>query len=505
MSLSINNNITSLNAWRNLKTSDMRISQSMEKLSSGLRINRGADDPAGLVISEKMRAQLEGINAAVKNSEKAINMIQTTEAALDNVGKLLVKIRQLAVDTANSGINDASMLAANQSELDEAVASITRIANYTQFGTKKLLDGSLGGSVTKSINTLANESTFDLVASTTAGNDGENVHVVVTQEATRGVTNVNMQTWSAGAGGAITVAASITVDGISITLTAGDTAASIATKISGNATLGSRYAVADYSAAGGITLTNTRWGAVQGTANVTGSAITDATAVSATSALDIQGRLYVGDANSASASTLDKGSGLTLADAAGNTIDVTSTGNNNVTALGDVTVGVIDDTSAVFQIGANETQTVSVSIQSTKAISLGKIATYGDNEAAVTTFMNLNDLSTSAAKVAAGGGVLQYGTADEIAQAIGVIDTAIDDIASLRGDLGAIQSDNLQVQLDSLRVAYENLQASESTIRDADMTREMAEFTKNQIMLQAGTAMLAQANQIPQTLLQLLQ
>jgi flagellin len=145
-----------------------------------------------------------------------------------------------------------------------------------------------------------------------------------------------------------------------------------------------------------------------------------------------------------------------------------------------------------------------VNIQSTRAISLGKVATYGDNDAAVTTFMSLNDLTTTSAKVAAGGGVLEYGTADEIAQAIGVIDEAIEDIASLRGDLGAIQSDNLQVQLDSLRVAYENLQSSESTIRDTDMTREMAEFTKNQIMLQAGTAMLAQANQIPNNILQLL-
>jgi flagellin len=116
--------------------------------------------------------------------------------------------------------------------------------------------------------------------------------------------------------------------------------------------------------------------------------------------------------------------------------------------------------------------------------------------------LSLDALTSSSGTIT--GGVFKNGTADEIAQSVGVIDKAIDDIASLRGSLGAIQADNLQVQLDSLRVAYENLQASESTIRDADMTSEMANFTKFQIMMQAGTAMLAQANQMPNNILQLL-
>src|SRR5512138_1792746 len=120
----IKHNIPALNAYRMLPWNNSQVSKAMEKLSSGLRINRAADDPAGLVISEKMRAQLNGIEAAVKNSEKAVNMVQTAEAALDKVGKLLVKIRQLAIDSANSGVNDTSMKNANQAELDEAIASI---------------------------------------------------------------------------------------------------------------------------------------------------------------------------------------------------------------------------------------------------------------------------------------------------------------------------------------------------------------------------------------------
>ena len=167
MSLSINNNITALNAWRNLKNTDMKMSGSMEKLSSGLRINRAADDPAGLVISEKMRAQLSGLGAAAKNTEKAINMISTAEAALDKVNDLLLKMRALVVDTANLGVTDQQMAKANQQELDETIKSITRIGENTQFGTKKILDGTYSNGAA------------DLVFQIGA-NDGQRVSVNIT-------------------------------------------------------------------------------------------------------------------------------------------------------------------------------------------------------------------------------------------------------------------------------------------------------------------------------------
>ncbi|MDF1555892.1 MAG: hypothetical protein P1P84_22650, partial [Deferrisomatales bacterium] len=141
MSLMINQNITSLNAWRNLNKTDRMMSSTMEKLSSGLRINKAADDPSGLVISEQMRAQVVGLNAAIKNSEKGISMIQTAEGALDKVHGLLDKMRGLALDSANSATSDANMLAANQAELDNIIDTITRISDNTQYGTKKLLDG----------------------------------------------------------------------------------------------------------------------------------------------------------------------------------------------------------------------------------------------------------------------------------------------------------------------------------------------------------------------------
>ncbi|MCH7878149.1 MAG: hypothetical protein IH914_02405, partial [candidate division Zixibacteria bacterium] len=142
MSLRINHNITALNAHRNLVNSTMMLASSMEKLSSGFRINRAADNPAGLVISEQFRAQIAGLNQAIENSEGSINMIQTAEGALTEINNLLASMRQLAIHAANEGFNDANQLAADQAELENSIKTIDRIAANTEFGTKKLLDGS---------------------------------------------------------------------------------------------------------------------------------------------------------------------------------------------------------------------------------------------------------------------------------------------------------------------------------------------------------------------------
>lgn len=142
MSLRINNNIAAIDAHRNMVNTQMGLSQSMEKLSSGYRINRAADDPAGLVISEQFRAQIGGLNQAIENSEGSINMIQTAEGALTEINSLLVSMRQLAIHAANEGFNDTKQLEADQAEIDNAIKTIDRISANTQFGTKKLLDGS---------------------------------------------------------------------------------------------------------------------------------------------------------------------------------------------------------------------------------------------------------------------------------------------------------------------------------------------------------------------------
>jgi len=142
MSLRINNNIAAINAHRNLVNTTTNLTKSMEKLSSGYQINQAADDPAGLVISEQFRAQIAGLNRAISNSEGSINMIQTAEGALNELNNLLVSMRELAIHAANEGFNDTAQLEADQAEIDNAIQTIDRIAANTQFGTKKLIDGS---------------------------------------------------------------------------------------------------------------------------------------------------------------------------------------------------------------------------------------------------------------------------------------------------------------------------------------------------------------------------
>ncbi|AWM37365.1 B-type flagellin [Gemmata obscuriglobus] len=142
MALSVVNNGASLNAQANLSKTNSALSKSLERLSTGLKINRGADGPAGLVISEQQRAQIAGLQTAIANTNKAVSLVQTGEGALNEISSLLTKIRSLALDSANAGVNDATALAANQAEIANALGTITQIATTTQFGSKKLLDGS---------------------------------------------------------------------------------------------------------------------------------------------------------------------------------------------------------------------------------------------------------------------------------------------------------------------------------------------------------------------------
>src|ERR1051326_4252297 len=144
MGLQINTNISALNSLRNLGNVSNAVSSSIQKLSSGLRINQAADDPAGLIISESLRAQIDGLNQAISNSQDATNVIKTAEGGLTEVNSLLRNIRQLAVHASNTGVNDQVAVQADQAQITSAIASIQRIAEQTSFGTKKLLDGTSG-------------------------------------------------------------------------------------------------------------------------------------------------------------------------------------------------------------------------------------------------------------------------------------------------------------------------------------------------------------------------
>lgn len=368
MGLRINQNIAAYNAHRNLTQTDNNLSKSLERLSSGLRINRAADDAAGLSISEKLRSQVRGLQQASRNAQDGISLIQTAEGALAETHSILQRMRELAVQAANGSLTDEDRDAV-QEEVSALITEVTRIAESTSYNNQTLLEGGLGSTIT-------------------------------------------------GTGGSLVAASGI---------------ASIE---SVGATPGSGYALSYASGTNTLSLTD-------------------------------------GTTNESVVITPPSGFNTAVVTFASLGIKVTVNGaidNQNIASgSGGFTVS---SGSMSLHIGANQNQTISVSIGNMTAEGL--------------------DIDT-----------LDVSTAAGAESAIATLDTAITTVSTQRSQLGAVQN-RLEHTIANLGVAQENLAASESRIRDVDMAAEMVSFTRNQIMIQAGTAMLAQANAVPQTVLQLL-
>ncbi len=260
MGLSIANNVTSLNAQHNLNRANMNVAKSVERLSSGLKINRGSDGPAALVISEKQRAQIAGLNQAIDNSEKASSVVQTAEGALNEINSLLVKVRTLAVDSANSGVNDDEALAANQAEIANVLDTIDRIATNTQFGSKKLLDGSAGGPTSG----VASDSDLSGIVATSATQGGDYAVNVTTAAEKAKVSSA-----STGISGAATLSAeeTLTVTGsigtASVTLAAGLTQSGVIDAINAKTDETGVVAAVDPSDAAKIRFTSSEYGSAE--------------------------------------------------------------------------------------------------------------------------------------------------------------------------------------------------------------------------------------------------
>ncbi|OGI09965.1 MAG: hypothetical protein A2Y40_02040 [Candidatus Margulisbacteria bacterium GWF2_35_9] len=199
MGMQINHNIAAMNAWRTLGVSNTGLSASLEKLSSGYRINRGSDDPSGLLISEKLRAQIGGLTQAISNASDAISMVQTAEGALTEMNNMLNSIRTLAVHAANAGANDSSSIAADQTAVDKALESMQRIATTTKYGGQNLLDGSAGTEV------VSNDSDITVTAIGTVNNSGNNDIAVTTAATAATATAATAITGSAGGAGSVTM------------------------------------------------------------------------------------------------------------------------------------------------------------------------------------------------------------------------------------------------------------------------------------------------------------
>jgi flagellin len=511
MSLRINHNIAAVNGHRNMQDADMRISRSLEKLSSGLRINRAADDAAGLIISEQMRAQITGLHQAIDNAETGIAMVQTAEGALDEVNSLLNKARELALHAANEGANSIDQLIADQSELDNIIDSINRIADNTQFGTKRLLDGSLSNATSNNSAVSSVRLGGDYTSQLNAQTAVKGFHTLeVTSQATQASNEVEMpgsaDIWS---GGTLTAATgtdqvrttfTMSVNGATITVTSGTTKNQFLQQLNalGNS-VGFTAATTGAGGLGDLVLTAQEFGRsfdfdVQFVSGATGASTLTS---NETAGIDAAATLFLYTGEHGVGGTATSGASETIAFTAdgsnqgGIGLRMTSSGGSTIVLSSAVSTGVIigaiDGTSAgaTFQIGANVNQTATVELGNTHATQLG-VGGSG-------IYTDLNQVK---------GNALIAGNANE---ALKVIDVAITDVTTIRGELGAFQANTLETTVSSLRVSLENLASAESTIRDVDFAAESAEFTRNNIMMQASTAMLSQANQLPQNVLQLLQ
>jgi flagellin len=492
MGLAINNNVASLTAQHNVFRTSSNLSKSLERLSSGLKINRGGDGPAALVISEQQRAQIAGLSAAIDNTSKAIAMVQTTEGALNEINSLLIKIRSLAIDSANTGVNDANTLAANQAEVTNALQTIDRIANTTKFGTKNVLNGQAG--ITGVISGANNGGLGALRAGTNIAGGAYTV-AITAATGTGGAVTGPAGAGSLAAAGSVVLSGGGLSSNVTVALAIGDNVASTATKL--QAALDN--AGAQGAGAGKFVVDVVGGTQVRIRSNILGSAAVTAASDSAATAAVIGFATGAGTTGTAGvgltvtvngqATTISTGSqGLnnqvTFAGTEGLSFAVNVT--NGAVAAGTSTVVSVTDNGLVFQIGANSNETVKVSVEKSSTDVLGT---------------GVSGLLTGVANLS----LINVTTFNGASDAIRVVDQSINEVSTLRGKLGAIQSNTLESKASNLRTTLENTVAAESVIRDTDFAQETANFTKYQVMMQVGTTVLSNANSTAQLVLGLLQ
>lgn len=512
----INSNISSMIAQFNLAKNNSNLDTRLQRLATGLRINRGADDPAGLIVSQRLRTELEGIKQGIKNSERASNVIATTEGGLTEVSDMLNSIKSLVVEAANSGAFSAEEVAANQLQIDSAIDSITRIANTASFGGLKLLNGSLAYDLS------GVDSTNIAKASVNGANFGGrtsidvDVEVVGSAQQASVFFNTNFAALSAGMTDGI-LPNEITVevagpDGVvELTLASGSTVANIVKAINDRSGVTGIQAepVSAADVSSGIRFFSTEYGTdsfasiktLSGRDDYTWATLTDnapgpidwagGSGTQWSTADRDAGKDVIALVNGAVAT----GKGLSL-DVRGPELDLSLllTDTFATTISGTPSTFDITGGGALFQLGpqVNSNQQVNIGIGSVAATRLG--GTYQLDEGGSFELQFLSSLKSGGSNSLRGN----------LQNASSVLDTAIDEVSTLRGRLGAFERNVLDTNIRSLQASVENITASESVIRDADFAVETSELTRAQVLSQAGTSVLALANQQAQNVLTLL-
>ena len=472
MAQTINTNLNSLTAQRNASKTQNDLSTAINRLSSGMRINSAKDDAAGLAISERFTSQIRGLNQAARNANDGISLAQTAEGALGSIGSNLQRIRELSVQSANA-TNSASDRAALQAEVSQLVAEVDRVGSQTEFNGLKLLDGTYtaqqfqvgaNANQTITISGIASARTAALGVSDTASKAGVAI-TAGTKLAAVGdlkLNGVDIQAATAGTANAIGQATS----------SAYSTAQAI------NASQSAVVATADAT----TTTTTVAVGAFNpGDLKINGI---DVGAVAAGGTVTAQGDNVAAAINAVSAA-----SGVTASNAAG-VLTLTAADGSNITTVANAAAQTgtgLAATNTVFG-------TVSLSSSSPAGITVaGNVANAGGFSAGL----------SASTKTGTAVSKIDISTVAGANTALASVDAALNSVNSSRASLGAIQN-RFSSTIENLQTTGENLSASRSRIQDADFAAETANLSRAQVLQQAGTAMIAQANQLPQQVLSLL-
>ena len=479
----INTNTASLNAQRNLSTSQSALSTSLQRLSSGLRINSAKDDAAGLAISERFTSQIRGLDQAKRNANDGVSLLQTAEGSLQSTGDILQRVRELAVQSSNA-TNSAGDRKAIQQEVGQLLSEADRISQTSEFNGLKLLDGSFG-TASFQVGANAGQTIQATTANFRTNNYGNN------EKTSAAPTTLTGSTGTAYAGGTFDIQGLQTA---TITAKTTDSAQSLAATINGSTdktgvTATARTEQSAAFVAGGV------YSLAIKSDNATASNVTFTVGTSLNASGLASAVSAFNDVSSTTGVTAKLNStndALVLTNAAGNDITLT----NNSTAAGSTVTsasidaaGTVGTTATVAASGGVSKTMGYIAMNSDKGFSLGNVTAGNGVTTGAATLNSVSSIDVSTVK----------GSND----ALKILDSALASVNSQRASFGALQS-RFETAVSNLESTSENLSASRSRIQDTDFASETAKLTRGQILQQAGTAMLAQANSLPNGVLSLL-
>lgn len=487
MSLTVNTNVASLNTQRNLSNSSSALSTSLQRLSTGSRINSAKDDAAGLQISNRLTSQVNGLGVAVRNANDGISLAQTAEGAMQQSTNILQRMRDLALQSANDS-NSATDRASLQKEVTELKNELTRIAETTSFGGRKLLDGSFGTAQFQ-VGANANETIGLSLSDARATNLGAN------RTLTAGL-SAGAATATATTATSLVAAQTLTITGGTGTdtaaVSAGDSSKAIVAAVNAKtANTGVSASAVTRAQVGGFTTGTSSF-------NLNGQAIS----VNVSNASDLSGLASKINefATTTGVTAVSNGSTLDLVAADGSNIRIEgyangTTGNQTITVQGRNT-----DNTANFGTSRTLTEagTNSTVVQGEITFNSSGSHTVGSTDATNSLLVAQTNSSTLASV-----STINVGTRAGASSAISIIDGALASIDDQRSSLGAVQN-RFDNTISNLQNISENVSAARGRIQDTNFAAETANLSKNQVLQQAGTAILAQANQLPQAVLSLL-